>query len=85
MKFYHEPETWLFGGIFEVVKRHEDRYEVESCNFGENFVGRLKIRHGYKNKQPRTLMEPYYREFEVKEILSEPYTGRAFPGFEEID
>src|SRR5258705_12563266 len=27
--FYHEPDTWLFGGIYEVLQRHTDRYEVQ--------------------------------------------------------
>src|SRR5882672_7068808 len=29
MQFYHEPDNWLFGGIFHVLNRHHDRYDVE--------------------------------------------------------
>ncbi len=85
MQFYHEPETWLFGGVFKVIERCENSYKVELTDMGENFIGRLKIKSSYKERTARTYMEPHYSEFEVKEILSEPYTGRAFPGFEEID
>ena len=85
MQFYHEEDTWLFGGVFSVLARHEDRYEVELTKMGAKFIGRLKIRSPYKNRATRVRMESYYNEFEVKEILSEPYSGRTFPGFEEID
>ena len=36
MDFYHEPDTWLFGGIFRVSARHKDRYEVELMKIHEN-------------------------------------------------
>ena len=85
MQFYHETDTWLFGGVFKVLKRHEDRYEVELTDIGERFIGRLKIRSSYRSRSTRVHMEPHYSEFEVKEILSERYTGQSFPGFDEID
>ena len=25
-RFYHESDAWLFGGVFRVLGRHEDRY-----------------------------------------------------------
>ena len=85
MRFYHEPDTWLFGGVFEVIERHEDRYEVKLTEIGENFIGRLKIDYAHNDRVTRALMEKYYGRFKVKEILPAPYAGRAFPGFEEID
>lgn len=88
MKFYHETDTWLFGGIFEVLERKndgKDGYKVKLTQIGREFIGRLKITSPYKSRTTRTLMEPNYSEFEIKEILPEPYSGRPFPGFEEID
>ena len=73
MRFYHETDTWLFGGVFRVLERHEDRYKVELADIGKNFIRRLKIKYSYDAMQPRPNMEPYYSEFEVKEILPEPY------------
>ena len=29
MDFYHETDVWLFGGVFRVLSRHQDRYDVE--------------------------------------------------------
>ena len=83
--FYHEPATWLFGGIFKVLNRYEDRYEVELTNVGAGFVGRLKLRSPYNYRAVRVNMESQYDAFEVVEILAEPYTGRPFPGYEDID
>src|SRR5260370_65280 len=83
--FYHEPAIWLFGGIFKVLKRHVDRYEVELMDIGASFIGRLKLRSPYNSRTVRVNMEDQYENFEVAEILREPYTGRAFPGYEELD
>ena len=29
VQFYHEPDIWLFGGVFRVLAHHADRYEAE--------------------------------------------------------
>jgi hypothetical protein len=84
-RFYHEPSTWLFGGIFRVLARHEDRYEVEQTDIGEGFIGRLKLRSPYNSRLVRVNMAGQYANFEVPEILREPYTGRPFPGYEDIN
>lgn len=83
--FYHEPATWLFGGIFKVLARHSDRYEVELSDIGAGFVGRLKLRSPYNSRPVRVNMEDQYEKFEIVEILRETYTGRPFPGYEDID
>lgn len=85
IQFYHEPDTWLFGGVFRVLARHADRYEVELTDIGEGFMGRLKIRYPYRDRTTRPAMEGHHAGFEVKEILPIAYSGRSFPGFEDID
>ena len=59
MQFYHEPDIWLFGGVFKVLARHFDRsqYEVELTEQGKGFSGRLKLRSPYRGRTTRTLME----------------------------
>lgn len=84
-QFYHQPDTWLFGGVFRVTERLEDRYVVELTGQGGNFNGRLKLRSPYRGRTPRVNFENHYLEFEVSEILAESYTGRTFPGFENIE
>ena len=85
IKFYHETDSWLFGGVFNMLTQHDNRYEVEQSRDGANFLGRLKLRHAFRNRNTRVNFENYYKDFEVQEILREPYSGRSFPGFEKID
>lgn len=85
IQFYHEPDTWLFGGVFRVLQRHADRYEVELTNEHAGFLGRLKLRSFYRERATRVKFENHYSDLEVQEILREPFSGRLFPGFENID
>lgn len=85
MQFYHEPDIWLFGGIYRVSNRRVDAYEVELTHEGAGFIGRLKLRSAYRERATRVKFENYYADLEVQEILREPYAGRSFPGFEDID
>jgi hypothetical protein len=85
IQFYHEPDIWLFGGVFRVLRRHADRYEVELAGDGTGFLGRLKLRSSYRERATRVRFENHYPDLEVQEILREPYSGRSFPGFEDID
>lgn len=84
-RFYHETDIWLFGGVFRVLARYPDRYEVELTDQGEALIGRLKLRSANRDRLTRTNMEPHYQAFEVQEILREPYSGRSFAGYDEID
>ena len=84
-RVYYEEDTWLFGGIFRVTKRLVERYGVELTEQCGPFVRRLKLRSAYRGRARRVNMEGRLDEFEVLEILREPYSGRPFPGFESID
>ncbi len=85
MYFYPERDSWLFGGIFEVTGRHPDRYGVLLTDVCEEYVGRLKIYYPYLDRNTRPKFEKHYGKLEVAEILREPYSGRVFPGYENID
>jgi hypothetical protein len=52
---------------------------------GTGFLGRLKLRSSYRNRATRVNFENHYAGLEVQEILREPYSGRSFPGFDDID
>ena len=83
-QFHHENNTWLFGGIWKVIERYEDRYEVELSEEGSNLIGRLKIRYAHQNRSTRPNFEKHFDKFVVNEILAEEYSGRSFPGYEDI-
>jgi hypothetical protein len=85
IQFYHETDCWLFGGVYRVVDRLADRYAVELTGEGEGFLGRLKIGSTYRQRATRVNFENHYDNLEALEILREPYSGRAFPGYEDID
>ena len=84
-QFYHETDSWLFGGIFRVTGRPPGGYEVELTAQGAPLIGRLKLGSPYRHRSTRLNMENHFDQFEVLEILREPYTGRPFPGYEKID
>lgn len=85
MNFYPEPDTWLFGGIWDVLARRDDSYEVELTNQAAAYVGRLKIAYSYKDRMTRPFLEKHYERMVVAELLRERYTGRRFPGYEWLD
>ena len=85
VQFYHETDIWLFGGVFRVLACHEDRYEVELTDVAGGFLGRLKLRSPYRGRTTRANFENHYSSFEVQEVLREPYSGRSFPGYEDVD
>lgn len=85
VRFYHEADAWLFGGVFRVLARHDDRYKVELLASSSGFIGRLKLHSPHRSRATRANFENHYGEFKVLEILREPYSGRPFPGYEDID
>jgi hypothetical protein len=83
-QYCHETDSWLFGGVYEVIERHQDSYRVAPSSKGSGFIGRLKLRSPYRGRTRRTNLENHYSEFAVQEILREPYTGRQFPGNDDL-
>lgn len=89
ISFYPERDTWLFGGIWKVVARDMSKvpypYEVELVDDYSEFIGRLKIKYPYKDRGTRVNLENHFRSFVVKELLEEPFSAVAFPGYRNVD
>lgn len=85
MDFHPEPGVWLFGGIWEVLGRTNDAYQVRLADAGLSLIGRLKIRHPYSGRPRRLKLEQHYGAMTVAEVLPQPYSGRPFPGYDAID
>lgn len=87
--YYHEPNIWLFGGVYKVTKRLQvtraKGYEVELTDHFSQFVGRLKIKWHRSGRAKSRRLENYVEEYEVSEILKEDYTGEVFCGYERIN
>lgn len=86
MEFYPKSDSWLFGGIFRVVERHDDRYDLEELEEYKKFVGRLILSfHRYQGMRGRAFyLEKHIDNFGVVEVLPVAYRGASFPGFEQI-
>lgn len=86
--FYPESNTWLFGGIFEVLSRSSENrthsYEVELSNKAEEFVGRLKVRFERPGRIRAIKFGKYVEDMTVSEITRNSYNGESFSGFENI-
>ena len=87
IEFYPKVDSWLFGGIFRVIERAEDRYKLERIESYEKFEGRLLLSfHRYQGMRGRAFyLETYIDKFTVKEILPERYSGEPFCGYENIN
>ena len=84
---FPRTDAWLFGGIFRVLKRHDDWYELEEVDECKKYVGRVLLSfHRYQGMRGRAYyLEKYINEFELTEILPAPYSGECFPGYEHIN
>lgn len=87
--YYHETNSWLFGGIFEVKARgartNSHSYEIEEVERFLPYVGRLKIGLERPARGRAFLLERHLEKMDILEILHLPYSGEAFPGYENIN
>ena len=89
IEFYPESNTWLFGGVFEVLERFDVTrdfgYEVRLTDIFENYIGRLKIHWVRSGRTKSRKFENCIDDFTVVELLREEYTGEVFCGYENIN
>ena len=87
--FYHEKDTWLFGGIYEVIKRNSmpnsHSYEIKELQEYSVYIGRLKMKMKKPSRGRAFLLEKNLQDMFVSEILKQTYSGEVFPGYENID
>lgn len=87
--FYHEPNTWLFSGIYEVLgstnRKNAHSYRVKLTDQHKSMIGRLKLKWVRQGRTKSRRMERYFDDFEVSEILKEEYTKEEFCGYENIN
>ncbi len=87
--FYPETDMWLFGGIYEVVKRNDipnsHSYEIKELVEYSAYVGRLKIKLEKPTRGRAFYLEHHIDKMKVAEILKHPYSGALFPGYENIN
>ncbi|MEX0660375.1 MAG: GIY-YIG nuclease family protein [Balneolaceae bacterium] len=84
MDFYPQNGMWLFGGIWKVLERKDQWYEIELTDMYPEMIGRLKIHFPYTARTRSLKLNRYYDEMTVHEILPKIYDGEAFRGYENI-
>ena len=87
--FYPETDRWLFGGAYRVLGReevnHAPSYQIELMEEGRPYIGRLKVALKRPARAKAVNFENHYSNLVAAEILPSPYTGEAFPGYDQID
>lgn len=92
IQYHLENDTWLFGGIWEVIDKEEPfprtegyPYTIKLCDAYKKFIGRLKITYAHKDRSVRNRMENYFPDLVVKELLDEVVTTYEFRGHKNLD
>ena len=86
IRFYHQPDKWLFGGIFEVKARNKDSYTIELLEKGQEYIGRLLVQYpGPGVPGSAFYLENHYAKMIVSQIFDKPYSGENFCGYESIN
>ena len=87
IRFYPQPNKWLFGGIFEVKTRQKGAdYTTELLDKGREYIGRLLVHHPGPGVPGRAFTtERYYADLIVSQIFDKPYSGESFCGLENIN
>lgn len=90
---YHKQNRYVFGGIFRVIERFNDwketkrGYHVELDNKYSSLIGRLVVEfYRYQGLRGRNyLFEKFVDSMYVAEITELPYSGMAFPGYDNVN
>ncbi len=87
IEYYPQNDTYLFGGVFEVIDKRSDSYELKEIDSFSKYVGRILCSfHRYQGMRGRGFyLEKHYDNFNVKQVFPEPYSGEIFPGYENVN
>lgn len=86
IRYYHESDKWLFGGIFEVMERNTDSYKVNLSPLYQEYIGRLLIHYPGPGVRGRAFyLENHFKDLRVAEILPKRFDGEAFRGYQNVE
>jgi hypothetical protein len=83
--FPTKANTWLFGGVFRVIDRHPDSYEVQKLDELNHFEGRLLVSFNRPSRRRDFRLETWWSQMTIAQILPARYNGDAFPGIQFIN
>lgn len=78
--------SFLFGGIFEIIDRSGEVYDVIPLDTNKNLIGRLVIEYK-SNLGQVTVVKPntFLQNARIKELYSSRYRGEAFKSINSIN
>ena len=84
------PSHWLFGGVFEVMARHNtphtNSYDIDLReDLLGPFIKRLWVKFRPPGRAIRLNMETHLDQMDVVSILEQPYAGEPFPGHDRLN
>ena len=86
IRYYHQPDKWLFGGIFEITSRGTDSNTVNLVTLYEEYVGRLLIYYPGPGLRGRAFkLENHFNELKVAQIYEKSFEGEAWCGYENVE
>jgi len=87
IEFSPLSNSYLFGGVFEVIDRLPEIYVIKEIDAFAKWEGRLLCRfHRYQGLRGRAFyLENFIDSFEVLQIFQERYSGEKFCGYESIN
>ncbi len=88
-----DDDRWLLTTVKKITKRIENlnneesylAYEAEEIEKYRKYFGRLVIKFHKKGQTYVRIYESILDELELSEILVDAYTGKEFPGYENVD
>ena len=83
---YYSDDSWLFGGIFEILERNKDSYDVTLVENYQQYVGRLIVKYSRPRVQGPAIfnLENHFDKILLKQILESAFIGEAFCGYDNI-
>lgn len=86
IRYYHEKDRWLFGGIFEVHERNPESYSVSLVDLYREYIGRLLIDYPGPGLRGRAFyLEGHFDQLKVALLFEKPFEGEAFCGYENVE
>ncbi|MFM5838901.1 GIY-YIG nuclease family protein [Aeromonas rivipollensis] len=86
IRYYHQSDKWLFGGIFEVTHRNSESYTVKLCDLHHEYIGRLLLNYPGPGVRGRAFyLENHFNELKIAQLFEKTFEGEAFCGYENVE
>ncbi len=79
-------DRFLFGGVFKVINRTKESYEVQLLEDYEDLIGRVVLEYRGTSKRNTVFkLENIFQKLRIIEIYAKKYSGEPFKSLDDID